>query len=226
MPGLLTSLLALLPLTAEASDTKWLSEGAEAVQIEGTVEVPFYRGAPTQGLPALLATVPNAETSNEVFFHVALAGAGSMISKGQAASLGWKVNKAKKSLFFQLPGYPMGAEVMWAVAPKIQLGTLTLENVHFVVTEKGPAVLDLGAVEEVATALLPSKGILRFVSSDQANTLLEGMETVVEGKRVAARGKTWVHGVKVPGLSSRLTFPLRAAAVSYTHLTLPTICSV
>ena len=101
MPGLLTCLLALLPMTADASDTKWLAEGAESVQIEGTVEVPFYRGAPTQGLPAILAGIPKGETREEVFFHVALAGAGSMISKGQAASLGWKVNKAKKSFFFQ-----------------------------------------------------------------------------------------------------------------------------
>ena len=105
----------------------------------------------------------------------------------------------------------MGAELMWAVAPKIEIGDLVLENVHFIVLEKGPAVLDLGAVQQIATALLPSEGRVQFASSDSADALMKGMETVVEGQRVPARGKTWVHGVKVPGLSSRLTFPMSAA---------------
>ncbi len=178
-------LLCILPGIAGAANDKWLLDGADSVEIAGTVELPMYRGEATHGNPTVAATVPLDDAAAEgeeaqvktllVYFRN---GGFTEIGKGLLGELGLTDRK----------GY--------ALIPQLNLGDVVLYDVRAKVNEASDhLVLSMSTIDELGYAFMNSKGVVQLVPAAEGAALVSGVgqpQPVTQPQQ----GKYWVHGVK------------------------------
>jgi hypothetical protein len=173
----LTLLLLASPLTAAAAPLDWGLDGASAVDISATVDVPLYRGAATAWMPAIEATLPSAkadEPAISALMVVDLAGGWTQIAPDAASKLGLKSKKTNIN----------GNDVELVIIPELNIGAMKLHNVKAVV--KAPARLGVGTLPEIAAAILPSSGAVRFVPAANADALISEIGAAIPLSRIPA----------------------------------------
>jgi tetratricopeptide (TPR) repeat protein len=204
--------LALLPGIAAAKPIGWGAEGAGSVEISGPVEVPLVSGPATKGNPGVWVTAkPDAEGfAAGKLAVVDLAGGWTTITEGDAATYGAKVKHGRRVLWITPhPGRKLlnSFEIdVWektydyAVIPELHVGGVVLHDVRARVGSS--FTLGVATFEEVGAALLPSKGVVKFVPADQAEALLAEVGTPADAVRSPAkRWKEWGQTERGTGVS-------------------------
>src|SRR5690606_231728 len=121
-------------------------------------------------LPAVLASLPG-EGEGEApkwqgFLTLDLGVRGTILTEGTLGALGAKVRETRSG---------PGTKVKVAVVPELNVGELVLRNLHVRVGSEDR--LGLGALEGVAVAVLPSKGVVKFAPAASADDLLAEVGT-------------------------------------------------
>jgi hypothetical protein len=200
-------LLALLglPLDAEARSTRWFRDGAEEVRINGgQIDVPLYRGPTTRYLPTVEVQITVAPGSGDVrpaLAVVDLAGGWSRIGSEAASSLGLTVTFEK-------------FEGVWrrvAVLPEVTVRDLTFVNLHVEVVPDAPGVvLGVESLPEVAVAIMPSEGVVRWVPAKYGRSLVESFGTPIAATRQPPRAwRTATGRARGDGLKLRIEGAMR-----------------
>lgn len=152
-----------LPTGALAKSPAWFGEGAEAVTIDARVDVPLIRGPETQGRPAV--EVKLGEVAGLAI--VDLGNGWTRIGRERARALGISTSSVDTR-----DGW-----VQYAVIPQLTVAGASFEGIHAEVVAGDELVLGFGTLDEVAIALLPSKGMVSITSSDNGQWLLAEVGT-------------------------------------------------
>ena len=190
--------LVIIPNALAVSES-WFQDGAASVEIAGTVDVPLYRGAATDALPAVLVTGPaNDEgvVEAQALANVDLLSDWTRVSSGFAKALGVKVKSSKLH----------GKSVKTAVIPELHVGDVVLTDVRAQVDGDASMTLGLATLDELGAAVLPSEGVVRLVPAAEAGALVQSLGaplplTRQEGKWFEAGHKMYANGLDmaVPG---------------------------
>ncbi|MEZ4238012.1 MAG: hypothetical protein R3F59_18080 [Myxococcota bacterium] len=176
---------------AHAKSTRWFREGAEEVQFNGgQIDVPLYRGPTTRYLPTVEVQIAvAAEDVRPALAVVDLAGGWSRLGAEAASSLGIQPDFEK----FQ------GEWRRVAVLPEVRVRDVIFRNVHVEVVSDAPGlVLGIEALPQVAVAILPSEGVVRWVPAKYGAALVQSLGTPIPATRQTSG--TWsgpegrVHG--------------------------------
>jgi len=176
MAPMITSALFLLATTAHAKPLGWFTAGADGVVLEGPVDVPLYRGPSTDFLPAVAVAlpVPEQQALRHVLARVDLARGWNRVDPETASTLGvepeWTRTRGQWRRIAELP--------------RLEIGDLVLEGVHLEVTDEATGlILGMAALDQLAVALLPSEGVVRFVSASDGKALLDEVGSRVDASR-------------------------------------------
>lgn len=185
LPLLLSLSLSATP--AQAKSTRWFRDGAEAVQFpSGQIDVPLYRGPTTRYLPTVEAAIPVGDDLRPVLAALDVAGGWSRISTEAAATLDLEPAFEK-----------FGGD--WrrvVVIPEVRIRDIVFVNLNVEVVVDAPGlVLGLNALPEVAVAVLPSEGVVRWVPAKYGATLVGSIGTPIDAS--AQPAKAW--RVELPG---------------------------
>ncbi len=154
---------------AWAKSAAWLSNGARSVDISGKVDLPLHRGPTTHYLPAVPLAIPveGQDVPRPVLGVIDIAGGGSRVSLEMANALAlswdWVVVSGERRRIVVLDTLVVGDSVT--------LHQLKVE----VVTEAPGFVLGLTALDELAAAVLPSKGVLRLVPATDGEAMVRSV---------------------------------------------------
>lgn len=194
----LVSLLALAPVVAFAASPAVLVEGPATEQIAEAVSVPLLRSG-DRPLPTVQGSVTaegDDAKDEPVMVVIDLAGSGTRISSGTAKALGVKVKEKELA---------KGWKAKLAVVPKITIGGMVLTDVPVQVVGDDDVVLGCAALNDVACAILPSQGVVKFVPVGSAAALLAEVGAPVTESRLP---KTFFeHGEKKYGSHAAPMFP-------------------
>jgi hypothetical protein len=199
---MLLALLAL-PLDAEARSTRWFRDGAEDVRIGGgQIDVPLYRGPTTRYLPTVEVQITvGADPSGgkdvrPALAVVDLAGGWNRIGSEAASSLGLEVGFEKFN----------GVWRRVTVLPEVQVRDLTFVNLHVEVVADAPGlVLGVETLPEVAVAIVPSEGVVRWVPAKYGRSLVESLGPPIAATRQPPRAwRTATGRVHGDGLKLRV----------------------
>ncbi|MCA9488448.1 MAG: hypothetical protein KC621_00950 [Myxococcales bacterium] len=181
----MVTLLSLLSV-ASAKPPSWFRDGAKAVRLDAAqVDVDLLRGPTTHYLPSVMATVPVGEESRSVLTILDLAGGPCRIDPATVRALGLSPSE--------------DADGAWLVLDRVAVGGVALSAVRVRVDEGAPGfVLGIQALPEVAVALLPSAGKVRFVPSRGARALLEAVGPTITAERSSPRDGDGLT-LRVPG---------------------------
>lgn len=170
-----------LPKGKLKADQYALNPGS--VGIDGVVEVPLYSSySADRPAPMVAALVPDSE--NPIFIALSVGQAGITLTEGTAGKAGASIKEKS------------GGKV--AVVPELRIGELVLSNVK--VRIGGQDSMGLTTFSGLATAVLPSEGVVRFAPVDQADGLLSAVGAPVEYSANPTtqvkyqRKKIWVAG--------------------------------
>jgi len=174
-----------MPMAAFAGDRPWYWDGAGAVDLEDVVEVPVFRGEATQGLPTVEVLVPSTEADKpgkRMLAGVEMGSDANRMPKSMAKGLGLEVRELNKSGrgAKKQSGSPKGKTLV-AVVPELRVGAAVFKDVRFVLTGSS-MVLSFLTVDEVAVALLPSRGVLQMVAAANGASLLEAVATPIQAE--------------------------------------------
>lgn len=205
MRSSVTALLALLPGTALAGGVDFLAEGASAVDLSGTVEVPIQRGVDTNSYPMVLATGAVKEDPDEFLMEIDLTGGPSRCTEAVVGTLGGWVKEFTVARQGSLFGKTVKTVVKGGYIPELHIGDMTLRDVHCKVDPKANA-LSIASLPDMAAAYLPSKGVYAFAPSAEADALLSGVGPVIQGQSIAPH-TTWLYDTKVANLGHHVLIP-------------------
>ena len=156
------------------------------VSISGVVEVPLYASyAAERPMPLIAASVPGTESP--IFMALSIGQAGVTLTEGSAARAGATIKEK--------------AEGKVALVPELRIGELVLSNVKVQIGAQDS--LGLTTFTGLATAVLPSEGVVRFAPADQADGLLSAVGAPLEYTSTPLtqikymREKKWVGGETV-----------------------------
>ncbi|MBN2797897.1 MAG: OmpA family protein [Deltaproteobacteria bacterium] len=191
----LTLSLAMVPAAYAAKDA-WFLDGAGSVELEAAVEVPLFRGGDAEvPLPEIRVTISpeeaeegeEAEAAPVIFAGIDLSQGWTTVDKDTAEKLGGKVKKSKLN----------GSSIEVTTLPELILADgLVLRDVHAQVKGDG-LVLGLATLEEVAVAILPSTGVVRFVPAGEGEALVSSLGAALP--LTAQSGKWFNNGHKTYG---------------------------
>lgn len=190
--------LALLSLPAAAEKPlEFLDAGAGSVALDGVVEVPLLRGVDTKGRPAVLATGPDKgdDDPDEFLLTIALSEGPNKCTEAVVGTLGgWTQQKtvARQGSFL---GSVTKTATEIAYIPEMRIGELTLRDVHCEV-DKTTNALAMPQLIDLAVAVMPSEGVVRFAGSDDAAKLLDAVGNT-HAAVIGEPGPSWNHGRKV-----------------------------
>lgn len=165
-------LLLQIPSVALAISPRWLLDGVGSV--EGpSVEVPLYRGIEGHGVPCVEAALGDHRTLARVD---AISGP-TRIGAELTARLGLPVRTVR-----------LGDDlVRITTIPTVAIGAMTLRKVRARVVGGDDLVLGLGAIDELAIALVPSEGVVRLVRGEDGEQLLAAIGAPTPLHRQPAR---------------------------------------
>lgn len=157
--------------TAHARSPRWLREGAVDVRFTaGQIDLPLYRGPTTRYLPTVEVQIPIDGEQRPALAVIDLAGTWSRISPEVASALG-------------IPFEWQKIRGVWrriAELPQVQIRDLVLEDLRVEVVADIPGlVLGIGSLPEVAVAILPSEGVVRWVPAKYGPGLIESIGTAI-----------------------------------------------
>ena len=154
--------------------------------IQGVVEVPLYASySADRPMPMVAATVPGSE--NPIFLALSVGKGGITLTEGTAAKAGASIKEKS------------GGKV--ALVPELQIGEMVLSNVKVRIGSQDS--FGLTTFSGLATAVLPSEGVVRFAPADQADGLLSAVGAPLEYSSNPVqqikymRDKKWVGGETV-----------------------------
>jgi len=191
-----------LSSSAMAKTPKWFTDGASSVDLPGQVDVPLLRGIVTGGAPVveMTGTADDDGVTPRRLASFSLAGF-SVMGDGVVEEFGGKVKTD-------------GNGNKYAIIPEIHLGDLTIRGLRVMVVEPDSqwltstyAHIALTTLDGVASAYLPSQGVLRFVAPEEGGNLVGSVADPLtfswppEGKQ-HEHGATYQSarwGVLVPG---------------------------
>lgn len=188
-PLLFAALVSLLPLaSAEARSTAWFAEVGE-VTLPDSVDVPLYRGDHGEHRPLVRVVTPGKRDREIVHLAVLdIAHGWSKIGFRTARQLGLTPEETKV----------MGRYAQVAVIPELRVGELVIRDLPVEVVYEEVFVLGTAPLQDVATAILPSEGTVRFVPAAKGEALVQELGGPLP-IQVQSR-KKWKHrGEKVYG---------------------------
>jgi hypothetical protein len=197
--------ILLLSPPAFARSTAWFREGAAEVLVTaGQIDVPLYRGPTTRYLPTIEVQVEVEGEQRPSLAVIDIAGGWCRISSETANSLGIPFAWEK----FQ------GEWHRVATLSSVSLRDLTFVDLRVEITDDAPGfVLGLGALPEVAAALLPSEGVVRWVPAKYGTSLVASIGTAIPASRQPPKvWKTEQGRVRGDGLTLRVPGSLRWGA--------------
>lgn len=196
-------LIAITP--SHARSEAWFRDGAAEVTITaGQIDVPMYRGPTTRYLPTIEIQVEVDGEQRPSLAVIDIAGSWCRMSAETANSLGIPFAWEK----FQ------GQWRRVATVSKLSLRDLSFSEMHFEITDDAPGlVIGLGALPEVAAALLPSEGVVRWVPAKYGASLVAYIgKPVPASHQPPKRWKTPLGRVRGDGLTLRVPGTLRWGA--------------
>lgn len=172
----LSHLLTLLTLTlseAHAAPSSWLLDGAQVV-VGAPVDVRLYRGAIGEGRPMVAAKIGD----RQILIALDLLAEPTRIGEAFVRSLGLTPKDSKGERVVEIPEIRL---------PGNGEGELVLAQVRARVVPGDDLILGLGALDELAVGLLPSKGKVLFWPESQGSMLLADIATSVPFQRQSGR---------------------------------------
>ncbi len=201
--------LAATPALAE-NPFDFLADGAGAAELDGTVSVDLLRGVDTDGQNMVFATKPDAGEGDDPFLLGLSPGSGAnLCTEAVVGALGGWVKDETLTRRVRLGKKTIKVVTKVGYLPGLQIGDLVLRDVH---CEIDPAknLLSLATLDEVAVAVLPSEGQVRFAPAAQAESLLTAVGEPVEAE-VADGGVSWLYDQKVAIAGRFLLVPATVA---------------
>jgi hypothetical protein len=197
--------ILLVSSPALARSTAWFREGAAEVLVTaGQIDVPLYRGPTTRYLPTVEVQIEVEGEQRPSLAVIDIAGGWCRVSSETANSLGIPFAWEK----FQ------GEWRRFATVSSVSLRDLTFVDLRVEITDDAPGfVLGLGALPEVAAALLPSEGVVRWVPAKYGQSLVSSIGSPIPASRQPP--KTWKieqGRVRGDGLTLRVPGSLRWGA--------------
>lgn len=197
-------LLCLMPGLAAAESAGWEAEGVKSVEIAGAVDAPLVRAAGS-GQARIAVTLPAEELKGK-----------DAKSKPapRAKTAFWAVGYADENLITSDYAEEIGAKIsgkpgkahkpQTATVAELSIAGLTLHDLRFRVVDdpkgtaaEGPgAYLALHTLAGVASAILPSEGVIRLVPADQGATLVSGLGGAASAGRYELDDIHW-HGQRL-----------------------------
>ncbi len=195
LPGLL-----LLPQLAQARNAGWFLKGAETVEIAGAVEVPLYRGTIAEHRPLVAVEREVDGKARSVLAVVDLGHTWTRVGRDLASQLGITPEATDLN----------GEWAQVATIDTLSVGDVKLNNLRVQVVDGDELILGFGAIDEVAVALLPSKGTVKIVPASEGYDLVSSVGAPIKVTR-QTKGKWVENGEKVYGNGLSIGIPASIA---------------
>lgn len=150
---------------AQAKSPSWFLDGAEAVEIGGAVERPLLRGESSAFRPAVMVAAVSGETERRALAVIDVGHGWTRIGRRLARQLGLELESTTTN----------GVWGQITVLPEIRIGELVVRELRAEVIEGDDLILGFGALPELAVALLPSNGTVKFVPAAEGRALVESV---------------------------------------------------
>lgn len=201
--------LGLAASPAHAGVFEDLANGAGAVEVSGTVEVPLLRGVDTNGRPAVLAQGADKEDPDEFMLSVELTWGSNECTEKVAKALGGEIKE--RTLYRQSTGFASSTKVVKKVAlvPELRIkgnGSDVVIRDWRCTIHKSNNRLALPLIDELAVAQLASKGTFVFTESGNAGAVL-GMVGGATEADMARPSVGWAYGNKQAQLEGGYVLP-------------------
>ncbi|MCB9675755.1 MAG: hypothetical protein H6737_11595 [Alphaproteobacteria bacterium] len=201
LPGLL-----LLPQLALARNAGWFLKGAATVEIAGTVEVPLYRGTIGDHRP-MIAVDREVDGKKRSVLAIVDVGMGwTTVGRDLAGELGIVPEATDLN----------GEWAQVATVDALSIDGVTLRELRVQVVPGDELVIGFGALDELAVAVLPSKGVVKIAPASEGKKLVEEVGEAVplfrqtkgkwveDGKKVYGNGLSFAVNGSISGRDGRV----------------------
>jgi len=178
------------PANAGKDPFAFFADGASAVEVEGSGQVPLMRGVDTQGRPAFLAQGPDKEDPDEFLLSLRMAVGPNSCTEGVVKALGGEIDeytlgRVSKGLFKSATKIVTKGATIPELRIKGEDGSqVIIRDWHCEIHAEDNA-LSILSLDESAVALLADKGVVEFAPAAKADALLKKVGEPVQGTRSA-----------------------------------------